>query len=385
MDGQSKTSLDSLVFPQEDEIKHVIVSDSETIQSIDNQNKLQGVDMRSNSLAPCGRADLRTDGEKRVRIASRLRILLQSNMYETLRAWSKSKTGQGEGLKAAFTEPSRGMSVVKVEQTSAETLSFRCVCERCRLMRGDVGSKRRKVAFTLAEVLITLGIIGVVAALTLPSVIQNYREKEYAIKLKRFYSEMENASRLVADEYGAVDTWRLTYSFGEDANTTQEEMDNKYKSIDLFWSRYMKYLGGEKTPPTNKYIYGMDKKSVLSNYSGKHGWYALKYGIVVRSTWLRAGEGCTAYCGDFSVDLDGDKGPNSVGRDIFFFYITNKGIQPSGLPSDVTGRTFPNSCQKDNVGASNGYGCTAWVIYNENMDYLHCNGLSWAGKTKCKN
>ena len=99
VDGQSKTSLDSLVFPQEDEIKHVIVSDSETIQSIDNQNKLQGVDMRSNSLAPCGRADLRTDGEKRVRIASRLRILLQSNMYETLRAWSKFKTGQGEGCK----------------------------------------------------------------------------------------------------------------------------------------------------------------------------------------------------------------------------------------------------------------------------------------------
>ena len=287
--------------------------------------------------------------------------------------------------KIAFTEPSRGMSGAKVEQTSVETLSFRCVCERCRLMRGDVGSKRRKVAFTLAEVLITLGIIGVVAALTLPSVIQNYREKEYATKLKRFYSEMENASRLVVEEYGTIDTWGLTHSFGEDANTTQEDMDNKYKSVDLFWSRYMKYLGGEKTPPSNMYIYGMDKKSVLLDYSGRHGWYALKDGIVVRTTWLSAGEGCTAYCGDFSVDLDGDKGSNSVGRDIFFFYFTNKGIRPLGLPSDVTGRAFPNSCQKDVVGAYNGYGCTAWVIYNENMDYLHCNGLSWEGKTKCKN
>ena len=35
-----------------------------------------------------------------------------------------------------------------------------------------------KCAFTLAEVLITLGIIGVVAALTLPSVINNFREKQ---------------------------------------------------------------------------------------------------------------------------------------------------------------------------------------------------------------
>ena len=50
---------------------------------------------------PCGRADLRTNGAKRVRIASRLSTLLQGNMCETLRAWSKSKTGchevTGEG------------------------------------------------------------------------------------------------------------------------------------------------------------------------------------------------------------------------------------------------------------------------------------------------
>ena len=115
-DGRSKTSSDSLVFPQEYEIKHVIVSERETIQSIVNQNQLQenkyaptskskisvlpqGVDMSANSLALCGRADLRTDGEKRVRIASRLSTLLRSNMYETLRAWSKFKTGQGEGCK----------------------------------------------------------------------------------------------------------------------------------------------------------------------------------------------------------------------------------------------------------------------------------------------
>lgn len=30
-----------------------------------------------------------------------------------------------------------------------------------------------------------------------------------------------------------------------------------------------------------------------------------------------------------------------------------------------------------------GGGCTAWVIFNENMDYLHCDDLSWNGKTKC--
>ncbi len=47
--------------------------------------------------------------------------------------------------------------------------------------------------FTLAEVLITLGIIGVVAALTMPSVINNYKEKETIAKLKKTYSVLSQA------------------------------------------------------------------------------------------------------------------------------------------------------------------------------------------------
>ena len=98
------------------------------------------------------------------------------------------------------------MSEAKVEQQSTETLSFRCWCERCRLTRGRIvkqtqvselgwgeGSTfnsatgkqlqepnnvtNKKAAFTLAEVLITLGIIGVVAALTLPALLTNIQSK----------------------------------------------------------------------------------------------------------------------------------------------------------------------------------------------------------------
>ncbi len=104
------------------------------------------------------------------------------------------------------------MSEAKVEQQSTETLSFRCWCERCRLTRGRIvkqtqvselgmgeGStfnsatgkqlqelnnktdlrsvKQKHAAFTLAEVLITLGIIGVVAALTLPALLTNVQSK----------------------------------------------------------------------------------------------------------------------------------------------------------------------------------------------------------------
>ena len=104
------------------------------------------------------RADLRTDGSPD---SEKIEHSVRKHKCETLRAWSKSKTG---------------MSEAKVEQQSTETLSFRCWCEGCRLTRGR-RVKQKKVAFTLAEVLITLGIVGVVAALTLPALLTNVQER----------------------------------------------------------------------------------------------------------------------------------------------------------------------------------------------------------------
>ena len=55
---------------------------------------------------------------------------------------------------------------------------------------------KNKWAFTLAEVLITLGIIGVVAAMTLPTLIQKYQEKVTVNKLKKMYSVLSQAYNL---------------------------------------------------------------------------------------------------------------------------------------------------------------------------------------------
>ena len=58
-----------------------------------------------------------------------------------------------------------------------------------------------KFAFTLAEVLITLGIIGVVAAITLPTLIKNYQKHVYVTQLKKVVNTLENNSRkILADE-----------------------------------------------------------------------------------------------------------------------------------------------------------------------------------------
>ena len=57
-------------------------------------------------------------------------------------------------------------------------------------------------AFTLAEVLITLGIIGIVAAMTIPSLMTKYRKSIVETRLKDSYSIFANAIRLAESEYG---------------------------------------------------------------------------------------------------------------------------------------------------------------------------------------
>ena len=68
---------------------------------------------------------------------------------------------------------------------------------------------KNKKGFTLAEVLITLGIIGVVAALTLPVLISNYKKHVVETRLEHFYSTINQAVKFAEADYGEVGQWEL--------------------------------------------------------------------------------------------------------------------------------------------------------------------------------
>lgn len=70
----------------------------------------------------------------------------------------------------------------------------------------------------LAEILITIGIIGVVAAITIPTLITNYQKKITATKLKKTYAELTNAVRLSEADNGEVSGWNIT-------NKSEENFD----------------------------------------------------------------------------------------------------------------------------------------------------------------
>ena len=68
----------------------------------------------------------------------------------------------------------------------------------------------KKQAFTLAEVLITLGIIGVVSAITMPVIIQKHREQVIVTKAKKVYNQFSQAFQATVEENGTPENWEFS-------------------------------------------------------------------------------------------------------------------------------------------------------------------------------
>jgi len=256
----------------------------------------------------------------------------------------------------------------------------------------------RKIAFTLAEVLITLGIIGVVAAMTLPTLIQKHQEQVTVSKLKKMNSVLSNAFLLAVEEYGAPDTWGFSRSPG---STDDEEAIAKYangvdsvmnKLLPFLKTSYVCYQSDKSCKNLDKYT--RDRHNLNGQLLGKFSTprIILADGASIDVIYFASNTCNQIYgttktlkngCGEILVDINGINPPNAQGKDVFFFYLTKYGIVPAGS-GFASLHTFDGQCNMGKPTYRNGYGCTAWVIYNENMDYLHCDDLSWNGKKKCK-
>ena len=89
-------------------------------------------------------------------------------------------------------------------------------------------------------------------------------------------------------------------------------------------------------------------------------------------------------CGNIKVDINGTDGEYTLGKDVFIFNITDKGIIPSGMKDTTLNQSdFERYCDRDGSTNANGQACAAWVVYNENLDYTKCDDLSWSEKLKC--
>ncbi len=232
----------------------------------------------------------------------------------------------------------------------------------------------RRAAFTLAEVLITLGIIGVVAAMTMPSLIQEHREKATVAKLKKVYSNLNNAFILSISEYGSVNDWGITSA----------EIDNK--GSDLIARRLKEFMISAKDCNSDGGCFGEDTYKTLGPVSERFSGAANTFSTFILADGTSIGiwgVGSINKYGMIIVDINGKQRPNTTGKDAFWFKITENSIVPLGLKGETEAYNFEN-CINPVSAYYTSRGCTAWVIFNENMDYLHCKDLSWEGKTRCK-
>ena len=250
-------------------------------------------------------------------------------------------------------------------------------------------------AFTLAEVLITLGIIGVVAAMTMPSLITNYRIKETVSKLKKVNTTFNNAFLQAKEENGEISDWGLSNST-LDTDTDDGSIANSNYGRDKFLeilSRHLKTISMCKYSDNSCEIYRpTNLQGDIDNSDSYSNRLVLADGTIIGHLYLNNtacntnwGSGALSQsCGSFKVDLNGSKKPNMYGKDIFQFDITANGIVPSGIATDISGNNFEESCIKSDS-RMNGVGCTGWIIYNENMDYLKCpEKLGWNKAKSCK-
>lgn len=279
-----------------------------------------------------------------------------------------------------------------------------------------------KRGFTLTEVLITLGIIGVIGALTIPALIQNGQNEANAAKLSVVVSNIENALTTMIAREGATTlygtrAWGVVQGVdwnsddhnqpGNDYidpsnNVAQLNRSSNEDQIAEFVGRLGEFL----------YVSGFSRDS-YTEYYDNDGPYALagdfsqgalinpnnadpfaielKNGAVIWARVFANGDGLSkvtqedideihraggtliSEAADITIDVNGKNPPNTRGRDIFIFYLGSDGIlyPCGGLDVAIYGDgtradTWNGSgnmwrCIEGNV-QNNGGGCTARVI-----------------------
>lgn len=231
------------------------------------------------------------------------------------------------------------------------------------------GYKNRNNGFTLAEVLITLGIIGVVVAMTMPTLISKYKHKEYETRFKKAYSMLAQATYDLPIEYGRCDA--------TNAQSINDYVFGKLKNINSgsFRLNGMSYKGNFKT-------YSLENTTSVihpncfdrASNQGSYNYIVTPDGITFSF--------CTNYTvgNSISVDINGiNKGPNAFGHDLFFFRILMDDCRLSYWQSQWRDCTNEEKCDeyfqwtdgvcsKSSKAGDNGFACTSYAVANKCPD-----------------
>ena len=225
----------------------------------------------------------------------------------------------------------------------------------------------KRSGFTLSEVLITLGIIGFVAILTITTVLPYIQKKDDYTRLQKALSVISSAVTLARNDNGG-DFSGLANNHLDFANliapqmqaikscTNSTDSPNCYiKNTDNMYTLTGGFIGGI-TP----YPYAGLPKIV----TGDGFVYIFEFQDTNCSGSHYTTNGISQNCGDLMVDINGPKPPNAMGKDIFVILVNKYNTTP------YVGSDYYN-CDKTQTSAIwEGVTCS-WRAINEGGIYYY--------------
>lgn len=240
----------------------------------------------------------------------------------------------------------------------------------------------KKTGYTLAQTLIPVCILICIFGMIVAKCVKYGNEQTYISQLKIAYQALTESYMTTSNLYGNPKFWHFS---------SENPKENGYVIL-LALSHGMRDMKVYTDECGLEYEHsGLDGK-IPASFTSDRIKKNYSRAIIGKNLFLYAtgtSPNCDiAYgnskplqnvCGEIIVDLNGINKPNIFGQDTYLFYITANGIVPAGLNDDEI-NSFAKGCNLIN---SQGYGCTAWVLMNQNLDYLNCSKLSW-DKTSCR-
>ena len=252
----------------------------------------------------------------------------------------------------------------------------------------DLSLCKERFGFTLAEVLITLGIIGVVAAITIPNLMTHLRNKKLESQFKKTYAELNIAARtFYAQEEASVHDADVILYCGDGSTISSSKVLEKFMS---YYKSYTIPVAGHWINfDTNKKIsqlnlngdsitkYPCDQTPVALDMVGRL--YALD------DTSTRTLYNAPDFGPKICVDINGIDKPNRLGYDRFVFVFTaNNAVVPytgntwSDLGANQTSeKAIATTC--DYSMKAPAYGCAYFALKNKSPDG---NGTYWGNFLK---
>lgn len=234
----------------------------------------------------------------------------------------------------------------------------------------------KKLAFTLAEVLITLGIIGIVAAMTIPALVNKYQKVVLETSLKKQYSIMQQALQKMQAETGVTPNSKIygRQAFKEqyikqfnvliDCGLGSTDITDRVNASKYCASEQSKEDEGGRRYTQHYKTY--NKSKYLDPTLINNGQFVLSDGAIIMIENWDVG---SLY---ISVDVNGiAKSPNVWGEDLFTFQLMEDGkLLPMGM--DGTQYLDEEFCSKTSSSNYNGVACT----YRALTDKTYWNKMS---------